>query len=275
MNKIVLFVLFVTGSYKLDVNKKINGNADFLVQANTIPNYLYEYTDYEILQKYIRNLSDIYFFVKAYIDLKLKNNLNIKEDVRKLLVDFYKIKLYFKIIIDPNENLFLKKDIIIDQRILSIDKDIRDTNLLYYKIKDKIRETLNIKSYSTYDQLCYFIIRSFQSFLLIKISDSDYYVNYKNTDVNQIFSLTTKDTQVLYNNINRIILTLNIQDPMHVRNIMWIPEYLIHNLKIKKNIYNDKINLDQLKKTYDIYDYKNIKKKIDKVIKYIEQSKTL
>jgi hypothetical protein len=273
MNKILLFVLFVTGSYKLDVNKKISGNADFLVQANTIPNYLYEYTDYEKLQKYIRNLSDIYFCIKTYIDFKLKNNPNIKEDVRKLLVDFYKIKLYFKIIIDPNENLFLKKDIIIDQRTLSIDKDIRDTNILYYKIKDKIKETLNIKSYSIYDQLCYFIIRSFQSFLLIKISDSDYYVNYKNTDVNQIFSLTTKDTQVLYNNINRIILTLNIQDPMHVRNIMWIPEYLIHNLKIKKNIYNDKINMDQLKKTYDIYDYKNIKKKIDKVIKYIEQTK--
>jgi hypothetical protein len=274
MNKIVLFVLFVTGSYRLDINKKINGNADFLVQINTIPSFLYEYIDYELLKKYIKNLSDIYFFIKIYVEYKLKNNSNINEDVKKLLIDFYKIKLYFKIIIDYKEDLTLK-DLIIDQKKISVDKDIKDTNLLFNKIKSINKDKVNIKYYPIYDQLCYFIIKNFQSYLLIKIADTNYYVNYKNTDVNQINSLYKRDTQVLYSNINRIILALNVQDPMHVRNIMWIPEYLINNLKIKKSIYNDKINIDYLKKTYDEDDYKNIKKKIEKIIIYVEQLKRL
>jgi len=150
------------------------------------------------------------------------------------------------------------------------EKEINDINSLYKKIKSKYVNIINIKHYSIYDQLCYFIIKNFQSNLLIKISDTDYYVSYKNTDINQIFSLRKKDTQIIYNKLNRIILAFNISDPMHIRNIMWIPEYLLDKLKIKKNVYNNKINIDDLKKIYDIDDYNLIKRKIEKIFKYIE-----
>jgi hypothetical protein len=257
MNKIILFVIFSVSNYSFDINKKINGNADYLVQSSIIPNDLYDFNDYTILEKNITKLSDIYTLIKDYIENKLKQKINISDDAKKILIFYYNIKLCFKIITDTQQNLLL-------------DKNIKDLNLLYKKNKSKYIEIISVKHYSIYDQLCYFIINNFQSYLLIKISDTDYYVNYKNTDINQIFSLNKKATRVSYKNINRIILALNLASPLSISNIMWIPEYLIDKLKIKKGIYNNKIDKDELKKIYN-NNYDEIKQKIEKIMKYVNK----
>jgi hypothetical protein len=259
VNKIVLFILFSTESYRLDINKKITGNADYLIQASIIPNYLYEFTDYNILNidTNNKNLSNIKLLVKNYIDKKLKNNTNIKEDLKRILMSFYNIKLCFKILTNNDQKLLLEKD-------------IKDTNSLYKKIKSKNENEINIKHYLIYDQICYFIIKNFQSNLLVKISESDYYVNYKNIDINELYLLNKRDSKVSSKNINRIILALNLSDPIHIRNIMWIPDYLTEKLKIKKSVYNNKIDFNELKKNYDT-NYNIIIQKIDKVSKYIKE----
>jgi len=258
MNKIILFVIFSLNNYDLDINKKIIGNADFLVKSSIIPIQYYNYLDYNVLET--KSTTDsIQDMIRIYIENKFKNSTNIKNDILKILQLFYRIKLIFK-----NIKSNINKEIEKNEK-----NELNELNELSNLYKNLNKNIINIKYYSLYDQLCYFILKNFQSYLLIKIPNSDIYINYNNIDVNQVFSLNKKEIRVYQKNINRSILAFNINTPLLVTNIMWIPDYLLDKLNIKKNIYNKKINIDKLKSIYD-NNYDTIKQKIEKVSLYLK-----
>jgi len=269
MKNIILFILYSTGTNQIKNNKKISGNADFLIQSSRIlPIDVFNYTDYMIILNSINSINDIDCLNKELIKY-LKNKLKLKYNKEEYIYDteiieiikkFYMIKIYLKIIISYNE-LIKKYDYIKENN------ENEEINKLLTDIIKKNDMKINIKYLPIYDQTCYFIIKYYKTDILIKIPETDYYINYINGDVNEIYTVNKKKTNLSLNIINRFILSLNTMTPLNIDSIMWIPEHLLSLLQIKKTIYNKKINLSYIEKVYDT-DFNLIKKKIEKILYY-------
>lgn len=154
-----------------------------------------------------------------------------------------------------------------------------------YIYPSKIYELFNNLNF--YDKLCFIIIKNFIQNILIKIPFSDYYINYYNKDVNNIYTLEIilnkyVKTKVPPDIRNYIIFGIDMNDSNELNGIMVLNENLIHTLNeylqfIKINIFKKNIIFDkekiQITHTYSNDTYKNnIYKNIDKIVEYIKNN---
>lgn len=133
---------------------------------------------------------------------------------------------------------------------------------------------------SSYDKLCFVIIKNFTQNILIKVPFTEYYINYYNRDINYIYTLEIVLNKYIATKVprdirNYIIFGVDINDSYELNNIMVLNEIVL-------NVLNKYLELSGLKlfnknknfnkeKALTIYQdkYDEIIKKIDKIIEYI------
>jgi len=244
MKDILLFIIFKKNeNIKLERESDIlRGNADFLILSSIIRKDLLNDTDY------------------TNVDIKLKIIDKINKDInylniKKIINLFYDYKLKLTKIINKKE--FLKELTEIkeeeeekQEKEEKEEKIIKEVDLTKNKrIEEK--DIIFINNMNCYDQLCYFIVKNFSLDLLLKIKGTEYYTNYINLDVNNLYKLMTKYNYKLKkqlpvtkvsNNLNNYLIIKLDND---LTSIMTIPIYLLKYLKIKiktMNIIENKNN---------------------------------
>jgi hypothetical protein len=277
---LLLFIVFRTGKISIKSPDYIKGNSDYLITCSAIPLKLFTINVPITKIKKEMIFDDIvYNFVVTQITTKLNYNAaiikNYSNEIRNILKSFYLLK--FRI------DLLLKKVYKYDFSFIG-ESRIED-NL--------IRSTKNIKSYNEYEQTCYFIAKNFRDYILVKVPGTEYYINYFDMNVNNIYKIasfnvvyynkTVKiiETKVKNSLRNNIIFSLQTDDNLVCKNcttILWIPENII-SLIIKESMAERvemlfKKNLKLSLKSLSIEDKKefyNIYKKIDKFTIFIDK----
>jgi hypothetical protein len=246
--------------------KFIKGNADFLVLMIYIPEVLFSLinTDYiinyiinnldKINTKNINNLIDN--IINRFTDnfYKYFNFMDIQQSkfYINIIKEYYKYKIIFKLIIKKNPPI----------------PKYSSTEINYFnKLTD-------------YDKFCYILLKNYSSNIYIKISNTDYYINYFNRDINYLYELNyfenLKSKKRIYTNfvnkdlLNSIIFAYNVSTTKRLENIIWINKSVINLLekfyfKNKTKQINKIINIEYLKNVYGL-EHKEILKKIDKII---------
>jgi len=139
-----------------------------------------------------------------------------------------------------------------------------------------------IKRLNNYEQTCFFICKNMKVKLLLKITDTRYYINYFDRSYNNIFQIAcgtspyNKKKRFVYTNVdkdfrNNIIFYLSSDDSNKVSNIMWIPVKVVYLLqKISPlPIRNSALNRDKILEIHGKEEENNILKKIDIINDYI------
>lgn len=148
----------------------------------------------------------------------------------------------------------------------------------------------NFNQLSSYDKLCFIIVKNFPQNILVKISETEFYIEYYKKDVNKIYgiekneikinnkkTITFLSTKVPADIRNYYIFAVDIDDYLQIKNLMILTENIINfldnyfksigiNLLGSNLLFNDELCKEKYQtKYYDII------KKIDKIIKYIRE----
>lgn len=245
----------------------------------------------------------------SLIDETKKNKLN--NDYIKLQTVINKITIYY-----TNEEQFLKKNVILrlineiktisennidDKKTLrhiinktnKITKFINDTSLFenenlisinIYDNKKYSNKIINLfNKLNEYDKMCFVLAKNLTQNVLVKITHTEFYINYFNMNINNIYSLETifdkyVKTKVPSDIRNFYIFIIDANDSNGLNNIMVLSGDLINGL----NQYFNELGIN-LKKKNMIFDkeramskyqdkYTDILKKIDKIIEYMNSA---
>jgi hypothetical protein len=200
------------------------------------------------LNKILKNVSDT--------DISKKLSIKIYDKINKLL---------------DNTSIFENKNL---NKI-----DLANNKIFTPKIYDLFN------SLSSYDKLCFVIIKNFTQNILIKVPFTEYYINYYNPDVNYIYTLEIILNKYVMTKVpsdirNYIIFGVDMNDSNELNNIMVLNENVLGILnKYFKltglNLFkkNNNFNKEKAKTLYQ-YKYDEIVKKIDKIKEYISNSKS-
>ena len=288
---IIWYCVFSSSSIMLNLpgNKKVN--SDFLAKAEMIPPRLLYIIDLSsIVDKLDQELSNLSSLIEIQVNkiIQMIPDYNSNyESLKIMLVGYYKIKIKIElleelanpqstIIWDPkNKTKFkqgqIKKNI---QLIKSIDMG---------KIPIILDSDISIiKRLNNYEQTCFFICKNMKVKLLLKITDTRYYINYFDRSYNNIFQIAygtspyNKKKRFVYTNVdkdfrNNIIFYLSSDDSNKVSNIMWIPVKVVYLLQKISSlpIRNSALNRDKILEIHGKEEEYNILKKIDIINDYI------
>jgi len=307
---------------EINVNKLINEKLGKIKYNNNIINKL----NYNINE--IKKLLNSFYLLKFKIDIIIyKSNYILKKNLDTIIIDLIKERnniskeysFFFNkiLLLYTNSKLLLKisdiKNIINEFENYTI--NIRLKNKFIINIINKINNILNNslfnnefllkinlnsnKIYSqniinnflalgNYDKLCFIICKNLPQNIVIKIPDTEFYINYYKKDINKIYSLEKNIFKInnkiksyiltkVPNNIrNYFIFAVSMNDSYELNNIMVLSELVIVMLKkyfdfmkIKLFFKNTNFNREYSRDIYQEIKYNNILKKIDKIIKYI------
>ena len=246
-----------------------------LIEQNSNINDSNEYLSF--INKFILYYNESYDYIKINVINKLiqdfKNKISEINTSNKLSNDI--INKIIKIIKNSSlfENEFLKKIKLSDNKSYSID----------------IFSRFNILS--NYDKICFLIIKNFPQNILIKVPDTEFYVDYYKKDINKIYgiekimfklnekkTISFTSTKVPIDLRNFYIFAVGMNDEYDLKNIMVLSELIINflnsyfksigvNLFSKNLLFNEEICKEIFPNKYQ-----NIMKKIDKIIKYIRDT---
>jgi hypothetical protein len=220
-----------------------------------------------IINKLMLYYIDSKHFMRKNVILRLRDELeNIpKGDSKKLSEQIIRKinKLMSSISIFENENL------------IKINLDDNKTN------SQDITKELN--QLSDYDKICFIISKNSTQNILVKVPFTEFYINYFNRDINNIYSLEiildkyTK-TKVPVDVRNYYVFEIGMNDFNELNNILVLSENVI--LTLDKYFKLQGLNLFKKNTSFDkelgknIYPnkYDEIMKKIDKIIEYITKS---
>ena len=381
---IIMFIIFRTTSVNIKVSNNLIGKADYLIYSSLIDNSFYEEFDFKkdflpYLEPELNNLKELITAkVNNIVDNKLYNKISNNiigipsrlssniEEIKKILVAFFTIKLKIEIIIYNSTHIIKKcfeelvneiiklktntnfsndqlnfinkfilywiespnymkinvcnkliddyinnlsttsfiqssNDKIINNIISKIHKIIENSSLFENEFLKKIKLSNN-KSYSTniitefnnldyYDKLSFMIIKNFPQNIVIKIPDTEFYIDYYKKDINKIYSIEKNtfklnekktvsftSTKVPIDLRNFYIFAVGINDSYELNNIMVLSELVILFL----NNYFKSIGINQFYKNLSFNEelykelfpdkYFDVIKKIDKIIKYIREN---
>lgn len=213
-----------------------------------------------------------------YID---SNVLINREQILKLNERFEKIqdiessKKISSKISDKIKKLFESTSIFENENLIKI--NLNNNRFFTQQIKDLFN------GLSSYDKLCFVIIKNFTQNILIKVPFTDCYVNYYNRDINYIFTLGFMLNKYIMTRVprdirNYIIFGVDVNDSNELNNIMILNESVLVLLNkyfelTGLNLFKKNNNFDK-EKAYALYQYKydEIIKKIDKIKVYISES---
>ena len=245
-----------------------------------------------ILKKENMNFSNEYLsfidkFILYYIDTQNYMKINV---INKLIEDF--------------KNNLSQTDIsfkISNDIINKINKIIKNSSLFENEFLKKIK-LLDNKSYSVniltkfnnlsnYDKLCFLIIKNLPQNIVIKVPDTEFYVDYYKKDINKIYgiekntfklnekkTISFTSTKVPIDLRNFFIFAVGMNDQYDLNNIMVLSELVINFLNnyfksIGVNLFSKKLTFDEeIYKEIFPNKYINLMKKIDKIIKYIRDT---
>ena len=203
-----------------------------------------------------------------------------------MLINYYKIKLKIEILEElanpASTIIYVKNKKIIKQGQIKknsqLIKNIDMGNLP--KILDS--DIKIIKLLNNYEQTCFFICKNMRVNLLLKITDTPYYINYFERSYNNIFQIAygispyNKKKRFIYTNVNNeyrnnIIFYLSSDESNKVSSIMWIPGKIIYLLqKITPfPIRNNIIDRKKINEIHGTEEENNILQKIDIINDYI------
>jgi hypothetical protein len=221
---------------------------------------LYKYCiKYKFLEDDIYKLKDI--FVKY-------NKIKIRIEIYK---DRFRLFDRYKKIIEKYPDIKNNRDKFFEDEIKIIDEFESDkTNKLYNMENITIKKNIEVNVYNSYEKMCYFAAKYYISNIVINVPRTQYYLNYFNPNVNMIYEINKKNTNVdKYYRLNYILYCSNMENTIDI--ITFIPPKIINkiikdeNIKINKN--KTSIDLKYIKENYEFYD--KIIKKIDIIIQYI------
>jgi hypothetical protein len=238
--------------------KKISNPVEYLGIINKIILYYIDsdkYINYDVIQETLDELKKIPDTSES------KNKSNELVDIIQKLIGSLEFYEYDNDNENKNENLIRVK--------------LKYFNKIYpQKIIDKFNKL------NDYDKLCFVIIKNITQSILIKVPFTEFYINYYNRDINNIYSLETifdkyTSTKVPSDIRNFYIFEINMNDYYELNNILVLSENVINLLDeylniLGINLFKININLDKIK-IQNIYPdkYVNIIKKIDKITEYI------
>jgi hypothetical protein len=242
-----------------------------------------------IQQKENKNLSNEYLsFIDKFILYYIDSLDCMKVNVCNGLIDEFESNL-----------LITNKSFKISTVTIGKIKKIIDNSTMF---KDEFVGKIklqNNKSYSTdiidkfntlsnYDKLCWIIIKNLPQNIIVKVPDTEFYVDYYKKDINKIYGIEKNviklnekkiisftSTKVPNDLRNFYIFAVGMNDQYDLTNIMVLSELVINflnnyfktigmNLFSKNLLFNDEIFKEIFSNKYD-----NVMKKIDKIIKYI------
>lgn len=289
---IIWYCVFSNSSIMLNLPRDKQVNSDFLGKAELIPSALLYLVDLStIIQKLDTELSNLSILIEIEVNKMIQtipNYMANYESFKTMLLGYYKIKIKIElleelnnpqsaIIWDPvNKIKFRQGQIKKNNQLI---KGIDMNNIP--KISDS--DIGIIKRLNKYEQICFFICKNMKVKLLLKITDTPYYINYFDRNFNNIFQIAygvspyKKTKRFVYTNVyneyrNNIIFYLSSDDSNKVSNIMWIPAKVIYLLqKIKPlTIKRDPVvNRLKIKEIHGKEEEDNILKKIDIITDYI------
>jgi hypothetical protein len=289
---IIWYCVFSSSSIMLNLPKTKQVNSDFLGRSELIPIRLLYLIDLStIVDKLDPELSNLSTLIEIEVNKIIQavpNYVENYEAYKTMLMSYYKIKLKIELleelanpsslmIWDPKNKTKIKQGQIKknSQLIKSIDIS---------KLTRTLDSDINIiKKLNSYEQTCFFICKNMRVKLLLKITDTPYYINYFDRNFNNIFQIAYgvspyKNTKrFLYTNVNsdyrnNVIFYLSSDDSNKVSNIMWIPEKVMYLLQKIKSINIKRNNRVNMEKVYEIHGKEegdNISKKIDIINDYI------
>ena len=265
INIILSNTKYISKNYFIKIIDQINKeiNFDYSIKYKSIINkfIIYynntnKYFNKNVLNEFINELNNI-----PDIDLSKKHSANI----------------IFKIINVINSNPIVKNESLVKIKLTS----------------NKVYSEKNISIYnqmSDYDKMSFLIIKNFLQNILIKIPETEFYINYFNKDINKIYmlekntiilnknkSITFTSTKVAIDMRNYFIFCIDINDQYDIKNLFSINEYIINilnNYFLNINLYKKNIIINDsiYKYIYTTEKYNLIIKKIDKIIKYIDNN---
>lgn len=314
-----LFDMFELNDIFDDINPEFNNFNDVVKNKVNILLFEKNNNTISLNFEEIKSALILFYQIKLKIDIIKKNSKYIKKNEFESIYDLLnqqlkegiitnQYKLIFKKIIKyySNEDKFLRKNVIL--RLTNEIKNIHDNNKFTKKIINKIEKLLinvslfenenlikinleNNKKYSKqiidkinglteYDKMCFIIVKNFTQNILVKVTDTEFYINYYNSDINNIYSLETIFDKFIKTKVpndirNFYIFELGMNDANQLNNIMILNEYLINILNYYFNSSNINLKNKNLifNKEQAIYKYKDkytdIIKKIDKIKQYI------
>lgn len=290
-------------------NLNFLSSSDFIsINSDTIKSILITYYQIKIKLEII-NTNSKYFLKKEFdkiFDI-LKDNLELKNNTRKLNEPLLKIMKYYidcdkfmrrnvirrlldelKLISDSDaskklsEQMIKKIGNVINNTSIFEDENLKNVNIQSGNKIYSHEFIAKFNSLSSYDKLCFVIIKNFTQNVLIKVPHTEFYINYYNSDINTIYSLETimekyTRTKVPSDIRNFIIFSTNMNDYNELNNIMVLGEDVVSMLNdylksmgIALNIKNKILDEEKAKGIYQDK-YPNILKKIDKIIEYISR----
>jgi hypothetical protein len=275
-----LLIKYYIVKIKIDL---INANTDFVLKKEFESTYEYLIKNKDSFGLYSNLFNKIIYYYE---------NSDINFLKRNVIKEFLKFLNY-----ENNDNINKNNDNINKNKFIEnvSSKIQKSLNTAIYKQEflKKIDINNNLKySYdinieydklSDYDKLCFLIIKNIPNNVLIKISDTEFYINYYKMDINNIYFLEKTGSKYTTSKVprnmrNYLIFAMSINDKQELDNIMVLSENVILfldrylksiNLNLKsKNISWDK-DLSETK--YSEENMLLINKKIDKIIQYINK----
>jgi hypothetical protein len=298
----IIFLIIYMEGFRLTLSDNIKKNffnikSDIINIINIFPKKLLdELLLYDIeAYKYNQITKDKLESIDKEIDkksFKLLNNYGIKyklseDDIFKLKDIFAKynkikirIEIYkdrfrlfdrYKKIIEKYPDIKINRNKYFEEDLKIVDEFEDDkTNKLYDIEFITIKKNIEVNIYSSYERMCYFAAKYYVSNIVINIPRTQFYLNYFKPNINMIYEINNRNTNVnLYYRLNYILYCSNIDNSIDI--LTFIPSKIINkiikdeNKKINKN--KTSINLKYIKENYESYD--KIIKKIDIIIQYI------
>jgi hypothetical protein len=288
---IIWFCVFSSSSIMLNLPRDKKVNSDFLAKADIIPiRLLYIIDLLSIVDKLDSELTNLSLIIELevnnIIEMIPNHTSNIKL-LKTMLIGYYKIKLKIELLeelANPQSTIIwdpINKTKINQGQIKKNSQLIKNINMTYLpKIFDS--DINIIKSLNYYEQSCFFICKNMRVNLLLKITNTPYYINYFERSYNNIFQISygvspyNKQKRFVYTNVNNeyrnnIIFYLASDESNKISNIMWIPSKIIYLLQqitplpIRNNII-DRVKINQIHGTEE---ENNILQKIDIINDYI------
>jgi len=163
---------------------------------------------------------------------------------------------------------------------------------LYLNKKYSKNITNQFEKLSNYDKLCFIIGKNFPQNIVIKVPETEFYVDYYKKDINRIYSLEKNmfkinDKKTITYTLTKVpedirnfnIFAVGMNDYFDLNNIMVLSELLVSTLNnyfesINFNLFTKNLNFNEelSKEIYQDDKYNNVMKKIDKIIKYIKDN---
>jgi hypothetical protein len=206
-----------------------------------------------------------------YIDCKKFMRKNVIKKLSEELVN----------IPDKNKSKKISTQIVNKiKKLLSSISVFENENLIEINLEDNIANSQEIFSkfnqLDEYDKMCFVIIKNFTQNILVKVPYTEFYINYFNRDINNIYSIIK--TKVPSDIRNFYVFEVNMNDLNELNNILVLSENVINimdkyfkvsgiNLSKKNTLFNKKLAQDIYQDKYD-----TIIKKIDKITEYITKS---